>query len=193
MFLRRNLVSNCRFARYIGTPAEASPGMRGGRRCQNAHYASEVPHRIRPRTRMSDRNGTPTFYENTMRLAAARCFRRFGTKMKQISRLWNKVARLQRSFGPRWGEAATGAANAPARRRQIATFSQLSSNFVPSLFHSALGTMFSKNAKFGRGSISVAHTGPGPNLMRYFACVVRVSGAFCLSSQEVPCWCLCPS
>ena len=81
----------------------------------------------------SDRNGTPTFYENTMRLAAARCFRRFGTKMKQISRLWNKVARLQRSFGPRWGEAATGAANAPARRRQIATFSQLSSNFVPKL------------------------------------------------------------
>ena len=44
-----------------------------------------------------------------------------------------------------------------------------------------------------QGSISVAHTGPGPNLMRYFACVVRVLGAFCLSSQEVPCWCLCPS
>ena len=96
---------------------------------------------------------------------------------------------LRGSWGRLQPKARTPSRSATPNRN----FYQLCSNFVPSLFHSALGTMFSRNAKFGWGSISVAHTGPGPNLMRYFACVVRVWGAFCLSSQEVPCWCLCPS
>ena len=128
-----------------------------------------------------------------MRLAAARCPRRFGTKMKQTSRIRKTVARVRKSFGGEAGGSCSRRRERPRAATPNRNFYQLCSNFVPSLFHSALGTMFSKNAKFGRGSISVAHTGPGPNLMRYFACVVRVSGAFCLSSQEVPCWCLCPS
>ena len=65
---------------------------------------------------MSDRNGTPTFYENTMRLAAARCPRRFGTKMRQTSRIRKTIARVRRSFEGKLGQAAAEGANALAQR-----------------------------------------------------------------------------
>ena len=137
MFLRRNLVSNCRFARYIGTPAESSLGMRSGKRCQNAHHASEVPHRIRPRTRMSDRNGTPTFYENTMRLATARCLRRFGTKDEANFAPLEQSCETPEELWAKMGGSCNRSRERPRattpNRNFLPTFFQLCSIFVPKL------------------------------------------------------------
>ena len=115
--------------------------------------------------------------------------------------LWNKVGRkLGESFdlaSSRGGVRGSGCSFPPSWPKAPLE----SRNFVPkarNLLHlcskAPQATCSSKpHGVFikSRGSISVAHTGPGPNPMRYFACVVRVLTSPSASHSEI-CFCWCP-
>ena len=108
---------------------------------------------------MSDRNGTPGFYENTLRHFTALSARSFGTKMETVG---TKLERQGGRLEQRWREVTNGPRNALAPQAKfpnfVPTLFQLCSNFVPI----ARRIVFSKYANFRGGSIAVAHMVHGP-------------------------------
>ena len=134
---------------------------------------------------MSDRNGTPGFYENTLRHFTALSTRRFGTKMTAVG---TKLERQGGGLGQRLREVANGPRHALAPQAKypnfVPTLFQLCSNFVPM----SRRIVFSKYANFRGGSIAVAHMVHGPQWKYSFAPVTRVfvPTLFQLCSNFVP-------
>ena len=79
---------------------------------------------MRPMDHMSDRNGTPGFYENTLRHFTALSARSFGTKMETVG---TKLERQPGRLEQRWREVTNGPRHALAPQAKYP-------NFVPTLF-----------------------------------------------------------
>ena len=120
-----------------------------------------------------------------------RCLGSFGTKLEES---WEKVSIWRRRAGAFAAPVAASPHLGPKLLWSLATLFQRREICFIFCSKAPQATCSSKpHGVFikSRGSISVAHTGPGPNPMRYFACVVRVLTSPSASHSEI-CFCWCP-
>ena len=124
------------------------------------------------------------FFENTL---PEEPWNRDGTKLEKLEQSWEKIAiwrRRARAFAPPVAASSYLGPKAPRESRNFVAnarnFLHLCSKAPQAQCGKEPYGVFIKS----RGSISVAHMGPGPNLMRYFPCVFLLPAAIYRANRQ---------